>query len=228
MQIYQLPIVQFGKVQCLSHRAFPDFFKTLSTFICRSIVQASRILQTNRPCYLIALADISVLSGDGDCNYDSDCEGSLICGNNNCNQEVLLRNFCEHFYYKCNMISYQKGGLWDSEDDCCARKCSLEACDHGEGTCSSNNECDKSDFHSCGTANCHSEHFEPAILRNNLVRFSSTDNCCMRSGYKYKTILKKQNYISKKLSQWINMFIQPERLLLQLRLWTRTFLQPLH
>ena len=32
-----------------------------------------------------------VLSGDGDCNHDSDCEGSLICGNNNCNQEVLLR-----------------------------------------------------------------------------------------------------------------------------------------
>ena len=32
---------------------------------------------------------ISVLSGDGDCNHDGDCEGSLICGNNNCNQEVL-------------------------------------------------------------------------------------------------------------------------------------------
>ena len=130
---------------------------------------------------------ICVLSGDGDCNNDSDCEGSLICGNNNCNQEVLLRFYLWTFF-TTRVIWSRKGGLWDSEDDCCVRKCSLEACNHGEGTCSSNNECDKSDFHSCGTANCHSEHFEPAILRNNLVRFSSTDNCCMRWCHKYKTI----------------------------------------
>ena len=78
------------------------------------------------------------------------------------------------------MISYQKGGLWDSEDDCCARKCSLEACDHGEGTCTSNDECNKNDFHSCGEANCHSKHFEPEILKNNMFRFSGSDNCCMR------------------------------------------------
>ena len=55
MQISQPPMVQIGKFQCLSNRAFPELFKTHPTLICRSIVQASRSLQTNRPCYLIAL-----------------------------------------------------------------------------------------------------------------------------------------------------------------------------
>ena len=55
MQISQLPMVQIGKFQCLSHREFPEFFKTHPTLICRSIVQASRSLQTNRQCYSIAL-----------------------------------------------------------------------------------------------------------------------------------------------------------------------------
>ena len=55
MQISQPPMVQIGKFQCLSHRAFPEFFKTHPTLICRSFVKASRSLQTNRQCYLIAL-----------------------------------------------------------------------------------------------------------------------------------------------------------------------------
>ena len=116
--------------------------------------------------------------GDGDCNHDSDCEGSLICGNNNCNKEVIhVKLFFEYFL---TIFTTFKGGLWDSEDDCCARKCSLETCDHGEGTCTSNNDCNKNDFHSCGEANCHSKHFEPEILKKNLFRFSGSDNCCMR------------------------------------------------
>ena len=57
MQISRLPMVQIGKFQCLSHREFPEFFKTHPTLICRSIVQASRSLQTNRQCYLIALVE---------------------------------------------------------------------------------------------------------------------------------------------------------------------------
>ena len=55
MQISQPPMVQIGKFQCLSYSEFPDFFKTHPTLNCRSIVQASRSLQTNRQCYLIAL-----------------------------------------------------------------------------------------------------------------------------------------------------------------------------
>ncbi len=48
-------MVQIGKFQCLSYSEFPEFFKTHPTLICRSIVKASRSLQTNRQCYLIAL-----------------------------------------------------------------------------------------------------------------------------------------------------------------------------
>ena len=57
MQISQPPMVQIGKFQCLSHRAFPEFFKTHPTLIYRSIVQASTSLQTNRQCYPIALVE---------------------------------------------------------------------------------------------------------------------------------------------------------------------------
>ena len=39
--------------------------------------------------------------GEGDCDSDSDCSGSLACGNNNCR---LLHN--DH-------------STWDSTDDCC-------------------------------------------------------------------------------------------------------------
>ena len=40
-------------------------------------------------------------SGEGDCNSDSDCEGQLVCGDNNCGSS---------------------GGLWDAEDDCCEKR----------------------------------------------------------------------------------------------------------
>ena len=50
--------------------------------------------------------------GKGDCNSDLECEGLLECGNNNCDRS---------------------GGLWDSEDDCCQRRCTSERpCDHGK------------------------------------------------------------------------------------------------
>ena len=62
MQISQLPIVEIGKFQCLSHREFPEFFKTYPTLIYRSIAQASKSIQTNRQCYLITLVDPSVRS----------------------------------------------------------------------------------------------------------------------------------------------------------------------
>ena len=61
MQISQPPMVQIGNFQCLSHRAFPEFFKTHPTLIYRSIVQASTSLQTNRQCYLIAIRNQKIL-----------------------------------------------------------------------------------------------------------------------------------------------------------------------
>ena len=57
MQISQLPLVKIGKFHCQSHRAFPKFFKTHPTLICRSIVQASRSLQKNQQCYLTDSVD---------------------------------------------------------------------------------------------------------------------------------------------------------------------------
>ena len=43
-------------------------------------------------------SDLVSYLGDGDCNHDSDCKGSLICGNNNCNKEVIfVKLFFEYF-----------------------------------------------------------------------------------------------------------------------------------
>ena len=39
--------------------------------------------------------------GEGDCDYDSDCSGSLACGNNNCQR------------------LHDDYSTWDSSDDCC-------------------------------------------------------------------------------------------------------------
>ena len=54
---------------------------------------------------------------EGDCNSDLDCEGSLVCGDNNCPQSVRTMKGI-HF----NPEPLQ-GGLWDPEDDCCTTKC---------------------------------------------------------------------------------------------------------
>ena len=43
--------------------------------------------------------------GEGDCQRDEDCEGTLQCGEDNCGQS---------------------GGLWDAEDDCCEKRCSSD------------------------------------------------------------------------------------------------------
>ena len=44
--------------------------------------------------------------GEGDCAKDEDCAGSLQCGEDNC--------------------PVKSGGLWDSQDDCCERRCSSD------------------------------------------------------------------------------------------------------
>ena len=43
--------------------------------------------------------------GDGDCNADADCQGALVCGQDNCGGS---------------------GGLWDPSDDCCTRCSGVE------------------------------------------------------------------------------------------------------
>ena len=44
--------------------------------------------------------------GEGDCDHDDQCAGVLQCGQDNC--------------------ATQSGGYWDSEDDCCERRCSTD------------------------------------------------------------------------------------------------------
>ena len=35
--------------------------------------------------------------GEGDCNFDKDCEGDLKCGTRNCDDDFPLTNFGEKF-----------------------------------------------------------------------------------------------------------------------------------
>ena len=60
MQISQLLKVQIQKFLCLSYREFPEFSRTHLTLICKSILNASRSLQTKRTCYLTGLVYVSI------------------------------------------------------------------------------------------------------------------------------------------------------------------------
>lgn len=54
--------------------------------------------------------------GEGDCGRDSDCDGLLVCGENNCVTQF-------------GMV----GEFWDEGDDCCRQRCDADhPCNHGE------------------------------------------------------------------------------------------------
>ena len=103
--------------------------------------------------------------GEGDCNTDNDCEGALVCGHNNCLETRIA------------------GGLYDDQDDCCERACTPEhPCKHGEGTCSTDNDC-LGQAVVCGFGNCMNEQtFPRANFPNNYFaeHFNSTDKCCVQ------------------------------------------------
>jgi len=88
--------------------------------------------------------------GEGDCDSNEDCEGSLKCGIDNC-----------------------QGPFFTDGQDCCSDKCyggssccSEEyPCGLGEGDCDSNSEC-RGDLR-CGTNNC-----------ANGTTFADGDDCC--------------------------------------------------
>ena len=102
---------------------------------------------------------------EGDCNHDEDCEGELICGNNNC-----LKTRSPHGYY-------------DAEDDCCERKCTPDhPCQEGEGHCESDSDCAHPSL-ICGDDVCqNSAYFPPdKFFYNHLPNtYSSSDNCCYK------------------------------------------------
>ena len=89
--------------------------------------------------------------GDGDCNEDEDCDGSMICGNNNCNKWRSLT------------------GLWDSEDDCCERRCTVDhPCKEGEGHCETDADCQNPGWLKCGDDKCLDQTYFPRnIFTNN-------------------------------------------------------------
>ena len=101
--------------------------------------------------------------GEGDCNHDHDCQGVMICGEDNCPTS---------------------GGRWDAEDDCCERRCTPDhPCREGEGHCESDNDCINPGWARCGNDLClNTQYFPTAQYPNNTAGFgfSSSDNCCYR------------------------------------------------
>ena len=104
--------------------------------------------------------------GDGDCNVDEDCVGSLICGSNNCKNWRSLT------------------GMWDSDDDCCERRCTKEhPCKEGDGHCEDDNDCQNPGWLKCGDNLCLDQTYFPRnIFTNNseTYMYSTSDNCCYR------------------------------------------------
>ena len=95
--------------------------------------------------------------GEGDCGMDSECEGSLVCGQMNCanitlqhcctktcnNDYDCLNQECNTDVNLCRIDSYSTD--WS--------KCSQDSlCTEGEGDCDEDSECEGSFV--CGTDNC--------------------------------------------------------------------------
>ena len=100
--------------------------------------------------------------GEGDCNDNIECKGSLVCGNNNCERS---------------------GGMWDPEDDCCERKCNdKHPCKEGGGHCEYDSDCENPGWLICGNDRCLDQIYFPRnIYINNSETFLiSSDNCCHR------------------------------------------------
>ncbi len=125
------------------------------------------ILKFNGPFIALLYDFISLRCGEneGDCDWDDDCEGSLICGSNNC---LETRN---------------SHAMYDLNDDCCERRCKPNhPCDEGEGHCESNSDC-AHPWLNCGDNNCKDQHYFPQeqFFWNYIVDiFSDSDNCCYR------------------------------------------------
>ena len=89
--------------------------------------------------------------GEGDCNLDSQCEGSLVCGHMNCMNSTITdcctqscSNDTECTSGDCNM-EYNQCYLWSD--------CSPDApCAYGEGHCDDHTDCDGTLL--CGNDNC--------------------------------------------------------------------------
>jgi hypothetical protein len=116
--------------------------------------------------------DTNCTDGDGDCNNNEDCPGTLICGMNNC---LTGENFARSLLVN--------KGLWDPEDDCCERACTPEhPCVEGGGTCLTDLDCKNPGWALCGASCLDQTRFPRTLFINNTETFGfvATDKCCYR------------------------------------------------
>ena len=102
-------------------------------------------------------------AGEGDCDSDADCAGSLICGSDNC--------------------ATKSGGLWDPTDDCCEKRCSASRpCQRGGGPCQLVSDC-QGDGLVCGLGKCGDPDLTPDVPFLNFsdtIGLTPNDGCCVR------------------------------------------------
>ena len=107
--------------------------------------------------------------GEGDCENDSECSGTLVCGINNCKQ------FGQFFHEKddCCEKPLTSATTFLPKTRCQGRnvdkgKCcnSKEPCEEGEGNCENNSECKEGLV--CGINNC----------KQFSLSFHEKDDCC--------------------------------------------------
>merc|ERR1739838_1101788 len=111
------------------------------------------------------------LEGEGDCDDDGDCAGSLVCGTDNCGSPFQDTHDCCYEETGCDAASFTASGCAEGTNclldngrmsgTCCT---SEFLCLEGEGDCDDDGDC--ADSLVCGTDNCGSP-------------FQDTHDCCM-------------------------------------------------
>ena len=96
--------------------------------------------------------------GEGDCSFDSECEGSLVCGHNNCANNTLQHCCAQPCYNDSDCVT---SGECDTVHSQCQvnsdtidwSKCSQDSpCADGDGDCDHHTDCEGALL--CGDDNC--------------------------------------------------------------------------
>jgi len=140
----------FGGSAVFGHEKETDYIIT-GPATCAEETEQPKGCQGGADC---CSAELPCGFGEGDCNSNEDCEGSLKCGTNNC-----------------------EGEFFSADDDCCSDKCDGGdsccteefPCGEDEGDCDKDSDC-AGDL-VCGKDNCPSGE-----------TFEDDDDCCVRLG----------------------------------------------
>ena len=102
--------------------------------------------------------ELPCADGKGDCDSNSECEGSLVCGTNNCasgpiymdcctricsNDSDCMNQACNVGLNQCHLDSFSTNWTLCNDDSPCSK---------GEGDCDGDSQCGGSLV--CGTNNC--------------------------------------------------------------------------